>query len=178
VVRALAWALAVLSPVTAVAAALWNRALLADVPDLHPVFFGDVLLASCYPVVGAVVLGRQRTARLALVFLSAALVGPYLLAGQYAVLAHAQGEPGLLAGACAWLATWGFVPYFVVIGLLLLLFPDGQPASPRWRWVVLACLAVLALATAGRMVADTPVDASAGTCATRSAWPSGPTPCC
>ena len=161
-VRALAWGLAVLSPVTAVAAALWNRALLPDVPDLHPVFFGDVLLASCYPVVGAVVLGRQRTARLALVFLSAGLVGPYLLAGQYAVLAYSRGNPGPLAQACAWLATWGFVPYFVVLGLLLLLFPDGHVASPRWRWVVLACLGVLALATAGRMVADTAVDASRG----------------
>ncbi len=161
-VRALAWALALLSPATAVAAALWNRVLLPDVPDLHPVFFGDVLLASCYPVVGAVVLGRQRTARLALVFLSAGLVGPYLLAGQYAVLAFSRGDPGLLAQACAWLATWGFVPYFVVLGLLLLLFPDGHVASPRWRWVVLTCLGVLALATAGRMVADTAVDASRG----------------
>ena len=161
-VRLLAWSLAVLSPVTAVAAALWNRALLPDVTDLHPVFFGDVLLASCYPVVGAVVLGRQRTARLALVFLSAALVGPYLLAGQYAVLEHSRGDPGPLAVACAWLAAWGFVPYFVVLGLLLLLFPDGQPASPRWRRVVIACVAVLAVATAGRMVADTVVDASRG----------------
>ena len=67
--RALAWALAVLSPVTAVAAALWNRALVPEVPDAYPVFFGDVLLASCYPVVGAVVLGRPRTGRLGLVFL-------------------------------------------------------------------------------------------------------------
>jgi hypothetical protein len=59
-VRTLARALALLSPVTAVAAALGIRALLPDVPDLVPVFFGDVLLAGCYPVVGAVVLGRQR----------------------------------------------------------------------------------------------------------------------
>ena len=95
-------------------------------------------------------------------FLSAALVGPYLLAGQYAVLAYDRGDPGLLATACAWLAAWGFVPYFVVLGLLLLLFPDGHLASPRWRWVVLACLAALALATVGRMFAETPVDASRG----------------
>ena len=161
-VRGLAWALALLSPATAVTAALWNRALLDEVPDLSPVFFGDVLLASCYPVVGAVVLGRQRTARLALVFLSASLVGPYLLAGQYAVVAHDRGDPGLLATACAWLAAWGFVPYFVVLGLLLLLFPDGHVASRRWRWVVLACVGVLALATVGRMFADTAVDASRG----------------
>lgn len=157
-----AWTAALLSAVCAVAAALWNRELVATVPDLQRVYTGDVVLATAYPLVGAVVLQTRRNGRLAVVFLSAALAGPYVLAGQYAVVQYAEGDSGPLAQAAAWLAAWGFVPYFVVVGLLLLLFPDGRPASRRWAWVVRFVTVVLVLGTVGRMFAETVVDASRG----------------
>jgi len=56
------------------------------------------------------------------------------LGGEYGVrgLYVHPGLPGAAVGA--WLTEWLFVPVlFVMPALLLLLFPDGRVATPRWR---------------------------------------------
>jgi hypothetical protein len=52
----------------------------------------------------------------------------------------------------ALLAQPGWAPGIVLLGLLVLLFPDGRLPSSRWRWLVAAYAAVAALWMAGVVV--------------------------
>jgi len=45
---------------------------------------------------------------------------------------------------------WAWIPaFFLVLTLGLLLFPDGRPPSPRWRWVGWLSVVVIALTVLG-----------------------------
>jgi len=50
------------------------------------------------------------------------------------------GHPGALplAEIAAWAYAWGYLPGFLLFFPTLLLFPDGQLLSRRWRWVLWA----------------------------------------
>ena len=61
-----------------------------------------------------------------------------------------------------------WAPTIVLLGLAILLFPDGRPPSPRWRWVLVVYLVVglvwligaLALAATALIGHDIRVDAN------------------
>jgi hypothetical protein len=108
-----------------------------------------------YPTVGAVIVARRPHNRIGWLCCAVGLLlGPAFFAQDYAwyALVHEQGSlPGGLA--MAWVGLW---PWYVVLGLLsfvLLLFPSGHLASPRWRpvaWVAAAATACLGLSAAFR----------------------------
>ena len=90
------------------------------------------------PLVGALIASRRPTNVIGWLFCGAGLLlavtgAAYGYAG-YALVA----EPRLAGGvASAWLTSWVFLPaLFGIPPLLFLLFPDGRPLSPRWRWAV------------------------------------------
>jgi signal transduction histidine kinase len=115
----------------------------------------DMVLGTVWPIVGALVVRASPRLVVGWLMLVPALVGPYQLAALYAAWTGGEGALGALA---AWFAVWGFAPYFFVLPLLPLLFPDGRPLSPRWGRVVVAVVVVASATTLARMFADVGAD--------------------
>jgi hypothetical protein len=98
-----------------------------------------------FAVVGALIVARERSNSFGWLFIAMAvfLSVPHNLAQNYAVYALAV-SPGDWPGAQAalWISSTAFDTVFVMLmTLLVLLFPDGRPLTPRWRIVVAATLA-------------------------------------
>ena len=96
-----------------------------------------VWISAGFGVVGFVVAWRKPGNPLGWVIL--ALAGFFALsedASFYAVADYRLRHGGLPLGWVALLAQPGWAPGIVLLGLLFLLFPDGRPPSPRWRWVL------------------------------------------
>ena len=49
--------------------------------------------------------------------------------------------------AAAMLIIWFYVPALLPLNLGLLLFPDGRPPSPRWRWAVWTSIGAVAISS-------------------------------
>jgi hypothetical protein len=77
------------------------------------------------------------------------------LSTQYAVYGLVT-HPGSLpfADFASWVQVWAWVPGFAMLGILVLLFPDGELPSPRWRPVLwIAGLSFLLMLVPEAMVA-------------------------
>jgi len=73
-------------------------------------------------------------------------------ASYYTVATYGLRHGDLPLGAVALLAQPGWAPGIVLLGLLVLVFPDGRLPSSRWRWLVAAYAAVGALWMTGAIV--------------------------
>jgi signal transduction histidine kinase len=107
----------------------------------------DVVVGSLFPLVGAVIAVREPGNRCAWVLLSAGLVAVSAVSHEWAY--DGLARPGLLpfVPVAAWLSGWTFVPYWLQVTLLPVLFPDGEIPSRRWRRFVTAVLIVVAVVT-------------------------------
>ncbi len=122
-------------------------------------FFDPVLpaIAIAFPLVGAIIAVRRPIQRIGWICFAPLAVAIGFFSEQYAVhslLARSRSLPGELW--LAWIGTWAWLPgYLAIWTLMLLLFPDGQPPSPRWRPAVWAAIALIAVATVSAAVAPT-----------------------
>ena len=109
----------------------------------------DVVVGLTYPLVGALVLaGRRPSRRLGWLLLGVGAAGALtVVATSVALLADAPTRTALLA---VHLQSWLWVPGFLpLVTLLPLLYPDGRPLGPRWRWAVVSSLAGMVLLAVG-----------------------------
>jgi hypothetical protein len=72
----------------------------------------------------------------------------------YVVADYRLRHGGLPLGWVAVLAQPGWAAAIVLSGLAVLLFPDGRPPSPRWRWVLWLYLAAATLYLVGVLIAS------------------------
>jgi hypothetical protein len=73
-------------------------------------------------------------------------------ASYYTVAAYGLRHGDLPLGGLALLVQPGWAPGIVLLGLVVLVFPDGRLPSARWRWLVLAYAVVAALWMTGAVV--------------------------
>jgi len=98
-----------------------------------------VWVSAPFAVVGFVLAWRKPGNLLGWIMLGAAV---FLVLSEdasfYTVADYRLRQGGLPLGWVALLAQPGWAPGIVLFGLAVLLFPDGQPPSPRLRWMVRA----------------------------------------
>jgi hypothetical protein len=119
---------------------------------------------------GFVVAWRKPGNPLGWIFLGSAVISMLSEdAAYYAVADYRLHHGGLPLGWVALLAQQSGVLTLVLLGLMFLLFPDGRPPSPRWRWVLwtyagigLVWITWTAVITVGAVISHHPQVDSAG----------------
>jgi hypothetical protein len=99
---------------------------------------GLVPLSLPFATVGALIASRHRDNAIGWLLGGLGLLVAVVLVGhQYSRYALVTAPGSLPAGDwAAWLAVWPVELMVLLLILMLLLFPDGRPLSPRWRPVV------------------------------------------
>jgi signal transduction histidine kinase len=125
----LAWVLAGVSVLLAAAGLVLLARNGSGWAQAHP---DDAVNGIVYPVVGALILARRRGHRIGWLFVVIGLpMSTAIAAAQYS----AAGLPG--ADLSGWIARWVWLLGVPVIPtVVVLLFPDGELPSPRWRPVL------------------------------------------
>jgi hypothetical protein len=140
------------SPAAAAALAVLAVLLAGVSVPLHVVTHQNVLansveniaLAVVFGSVGLVVAGRQPRNPIGWLLLAGPVLELLFIDGAlYGALAYRPGHH-LPLGAVAVLLAYSWFPGLGALALVILLFPDGAPPSPRWRWVLWSYLAVAA----------------------------------
>ena len=112
-----------------------------------------VWISAAYGVVGVIIAWRKPGNPLGWISL---LVGVFLALSEdasfYMVADYRLHHGTLPFGWAAVLTQPGWAPSLALLGVALLLFPDGRPPSRRWRWLVWTYLGVAALWTGGAFV--------------------------
>lgn len=103
------------------------------------VFNPQMLVVPGFATVGALIASRSRN-RIGWLFLTLGLVaGVTLFAGQLDERAQLAGwDYESVRPVAAWVGNWTWPLNYVLLGISLLLFPDGRLPSPRWRWLAWA----------------------------------------
>src|SRR5215210_2644814 len=112
---------------------------------------GEALISIAAPVVFAIVAALivSRQPRNTLGWVLMVPVGLYEVGGPIARnierLAPSSPEPTVPILLMAWFNNWNWLLLIFPLLLILLLFPNGRPPTPRWRWVGVAAIIWAAL---------------------------------
>jgi signal transduction histidine kinase len=121
-----------------------------------------VLLALAWIGVGVLIVWRQPSHWAGWIFLITGATVPVITLAQAVVIydLKAGGSPPF-GGLFAWVGEYA-LNSLALLPLLFLLYPDGHPPSPRWRWVVAGLLGGTALSFLGFVLRPEPYNAFRG----------------
>jgi len=127
-----------------------------SVAHVYDYWLENTVLAVSFSILGAIIASRLPANLLGWLYCAAAcIIAVAYLSAEYAIYALLARSDSLPAGeALAWLASWAWIPSIGCIVLSLLLFPNGELPSSRWRW--LAWLSVLVAIAGAVWVALSP----------------------
>ncbi len=132
----LAWSLSGLA-LTLIALSLLLLALNLShsVVHVYTYWLENAVLAVSFSIIGAIVASPLPANPLGWLYCAAAcIIAIAYLSAEYAIYALVARPDALPAGeALAWLASWTWIPSIGCIILSLLLFPNGELPSNRWR---------------------------------------------
>jgi hypothetical protein len=107
----------------------------------------DALISIATPLVFAVVAALivSRQPRNTIGWLLTVVVGAFLvgepLENYVDHLASSSPRPTVPLLVAVWFSNWGWLLLIFSLLLVLLLFPNGRPPTPRWRWVSVVAIA-------------------------------------
>ena len=116
------------------------------------VFTPQMLLVPGFATVGAMVASRTGN-RIGWLYLTLGLVVAItMFAGQLDERLEITGwNAETVRPLAAWLANWTWPLNYFLLGMSLLLFPDGHLPASRWRWIAWAFIASWSFIVAGAM---------------------------
>ncbi|MGH9185380.1 MAG: histidine kinase [Acidimicrobiales bacterium] len=160
-VSAAVWVVTIASIVTAVA---FDRRLdrigRSDLVGLQPEVWIIIAAIASALIVGTALTMRRPDHPVGWLFLalggSMALSGPIDSYATYGAVARPGSLPG--ADAVAYIGDAAFLPWLVIVALVLHLTPTGRALSPRWRLVARLTVASGALAAVGSVLTSDPLD--------------------
>jgi len=129
-------------------------------PTIDVFTVGGIVLGAAYAMVGWIIASRRPDNRIGWVFLAIGVSQAVdVFASAYSTVGLIVAPGSLpLAAELSWVAVWAWAPGFtLLVTLSVLLFPDGQLPSPRWRPVIWASLAIMALLTVPIAIAAWPL---------------------
>lgn len=117
---------------------------------------GGAAAGATYPVVGWLLASRRPENKIGWIFLVVGVsqAGTSFLAmyATYGLITNPGSVP--LADIATWIGVWSWVPGFVLLFVMVLVFPDGALPSRRWRPVLwLAAVATVLMSIPGAVAA-------------------------
>jgi signal transduction histidine kinase len=131
----------------------------ASTADYNPFFAVLLLLLMVWLGVGLLIVWRQPTNWAGWIFLITGAPFPLLTLGQALVVHGVKADPGSVPFVGVWATIGEYALYpIALLPLLFLLYPDGHPPSPGWRWAVRGLAGGTAIAILGFLFRPGPLN--------------------